>query len=173
MVTTIVKILRVLNSETDPAQIGLAFSLSLIVGLTPNFGLHGLLALFLVLVLRANLSMFIIGVGLFALLSFALDPLFHHLGLFLLTMAPLQGLWTHLYNSPLWRLEHFNNTIVIGSLVVALVMFVPLFLLTVAAVQRYREHILARLKKIGVVRMIMAGRLYSAYQTLAKLEGKT
>jgi len=131
-----------------------------------------MIVLLLVLLLRVNLSMFLVGVGLFSLLSFALDSLFHFVGFALLTTPSLQGFWTYLYNSPIWRFAYFNNTIVMGSFVVAVVMFVPLFWLTTRAVQRYREQLLERLKKIGIVQMIMAGRLYSLYQMAAKWGGK-
>jgi len=46
MITIIAKILKALNSETDPAQIGLAVSFSLIAGLTPTLSLHNLVVFF-------------------------------------------------------------------------------------------------------------------------------
>lgn len=70
------KFLRVLNSETDPAQISLAFCFSMVAGLTPLFSLHNLPILFLVLVLRVNLSAFLLGFAFFSGIAYLLDPLF-------------------------------------------------------------------------------------------------
>jgi uncharacterized protein (TIGR03546 family) len=167
MITTIAKILKVLNSETDPAQIGLAVGFSLIAGLTPTLSLHNLAVLFLVLILRVNISIFIVGAGFFSGISYILDPVFDKLGLLILTAEPAEGLWTALYNSPLWRIERFNNSIVMGSLFVSLVLFLPALFFSMFAVRKYRLHILERIKKTRIMQMITASRIYAAYQTVS------
>ncbi len=40
MLKMIAKLLRVLNSDADPAQISLAFCLALVAGFTPLYTLH-------------------------------------------------------------------------------------------------------------------------------------
>jgi len=59
------KLLRALNSETDPAQIALGACFGFVMGLTPLFSLHNLVVLFLALVLRANLMAFLLSLTLF------------------------------------------------------------------------------------------------------------
>ncbi len=167
MITTIAKILKVLNSETDPAQIGLAISFSLIAGLTPLLSMHNLVVLFLVLTVRVNISIFIVGTGIFSGISYLLDPVFHKIGLGLLTAESLTGFWTILYNSPVWRIERFNNSIVMGSLLVSIVLFVPVFLFSMYIVRQYREHILERVRKTRIMQMITASRIFSAYQAVS------
>ncbi|RPH52974.1 MAG: TIGR03546 family protein [Desulfobacteraceae bacterium] len=167
MITTIAKILKVLNSETDPAQIGLAVSFSLITGLTPLLSLHNLVVLFLVLALRVNISIFIVGTGLFSGISYLLDPVFHKTGLGLLTAVPLEGFWTMLYNSPVWRIERFNNSIVMGSLFISIILFVPALIFSMFTVRQYRAHILERVRKTRIMQMITASRIYSAYQAVS------
>ena len=167
MITIIAKILKALNSETDPAQIGLAVSFSLIAGLTPILSIHNLVVLFLVLILRVNISIFIVGIGIFSGLSFLLDPVFHWIGLGLLTAGPLEGLWTSFYNLPLLRIERFNNSIVMGSLFISIILFVPALIFSMFIVRQYREHILERVRKTRIMQMIMASRIYSAYQAVS------
>ena len=167
MITTIAKILKVLNSETDPAQICLAISFSLIAGLTPILSIHNLAVLFLALILRVNISIFIVGTGIFSGLSYLLDPVFHRIGLGVLKAEFLEGFWTILYNSPLWRIERFNNSIAMGSLVVSIALFAPAFIFSMFIVRRYREHILGRVRKTRIMQMITASRLYSAYQAVS------
>jgi uncharacterized protein (TIGR03546 family) len=167
MIMTIAKILKALNSETDPAQIGLAVSFSLIAGLTPILSIHNLAVLFLVLILRVNISIFIVGTGIFSGISYLLDPIFHKIGLGVLTAESLAGFWTILYNSPLLRIERFNNSIVMGSLLFSMALFVPAFIFSMFIVKRYREHILDRVRKTRIMQMITASRIYSAYQAVS------
>lgn len=154
MIRTVYKLLQVIGSETEPGQISLGFAFALIAGFTPLASLHNLLVLFLILVLRVNLSAFFLGLAVFSGMAYLLDPLFHRVGLAVLTAGPLEGLWTALYNSTLWRLERFNNSIVMGSLVVSLFLFAPLYLLSNKLILKYREHFLAWVQKSKLVHVL-------------------
>lgn len=167
----IAKLLKVLNSETEPAQISLALCFSMIMGFTPLYSLHNILAVLLVLILRVNLSAFILGWAFFSGLAYLLDPLFHQIGLVLLTLSALEGLWTSLYNITLFRLENFNNSIVMGSLFLSLVFFVPLYLILNLTIRKYREHILAWIQKTRIMQAFKASKIYSVYQTVSGWRG--
>jgi len=169
MIRSIAKLLRILNSETDPMQIGLAFALALVAGLTPTLSLHNLLVLLLALVLRVNLSAFFLGFVVFSAAGFVLDPLFHSMGLALLEAPALEGLWTTLYNSTLWRLERFNNTVVLGSLLASLLAFLPVVAVSNTLIRRFREHILEWARKTRIMRLFQASKLYRAYQAVSGL----
>jgi len=154
MLKTLVNFVKILNSEAEPGQISLALGLSMVAGLTPLFSLHNLL----VLLLRVNLSAFLLGLAFFSGLAYALDPLFHRIGLAVLTASPLNVLWTTLYNSTLWRVERFNNSIVMGSLLVSLLFLVPFYYLANWAILRYREHVLAWVRKTRLMQVLSAVR---------------
>lgn len=171
MIRLIAKLLRVLNSETDPGQISLGFCFAMIAGLTPLMSLHNLFVLLLVLLLRVNLSAFLLGLVVFSGVAYLLDPIFHYLGLQILTSPSLEGLWTSLYNSTIWRLERFNNSIMLGSLLFSLVLFVPLFILSNVLIRRYRAHVLAWIEKTRLMQFIKASKLYQMYQSVAHLGG--
>ena len=171
MIRALAKLLRVLNSETEPGQISLGFCFALVAGLTPLWSLHNVVVLLLVLVLRVNLSAFLLGLVCFTGLAYLLDPLFHHLGLALLTAGSLQSFWTSLYNSTLWRLERFNNSIVMGSLVFSLAAFVPFYLLCNILIRRYRLHVLQWVQRTRLMQFFRASKLYSAYQSVSGFGG--
>lgn len=173
MIRILARLLRVLNSETEPGQISLGFCFASVAGLTPLVSLHNVLVLLLVLVLRVNLSAFLLGLAVFSGLAYLLDPLFHRLGLALLTAGALQDLWTSLYNSTVWRLERFNNSIVMGSLVFSLVAFAPLYLLSNALIRRYRAHVLAWVQRTHLMQMFKATKLYHAYRSVSGFGGGT
>jgi uncharacterized protein (TIGR03546 family) len=172
MLRATAKLLKVLNSETEPGQISLAICFAMIAGLTPLMSLHNLLVLFLVLIMRVNLSAFLLALAFFSGLAYLLDPLFHQVGLSVLTARPLEGLWTLLYNSMLWRLEHFNNTIVMGSLLCSLAFVVPLYRLSNKAILKYREHVLAWVHKTRLMQAFTASRFYQTYMSLSEWRGE-
>lgn len=167
MLRMIAKILKVLNSESNPGQISMALCLSIVAGLTPLMSPHNLLVIFLVLVLRVNLSAFILGLGLFTGAAYALDPIFHRIGLAVLTAGALDGLWTALYNSTPWRLEHFNNSVVMGSLIVSLALFAPCYFILNRLVYKYREHVLEWVRKTRIMQVFKGSKLYSAYKSVS------
>lgn len=164
--------LKVMNSESNPGQISLAFCFAFIAGLTPTTSLHNLLILFLVLILRVNFSGFILAFGFFSGLSYALDPLFHFIGLKLLTSDFLNNFWTSLYNVAIWRLERFNNTIVLGSVIFSLVLLMPLYLVSNFTIRQYRQHILAWVKKTRIMQIVSGTKLYKLYHSLSELREK-
>jgi uncharacterized protein (TIGR03546 family) len=168
MLRPVAKFLAVLNSETDPGQISLGFCFAMVAGLTPLTSLHNLLVLLLVLVLRVNLSAFLLGLAFFSGLAYLLDPLFHRIGLFVLTIGWLEGLWTALYNSTLWRLERFNNSVVMGSLLVSLVLFMPLYRLSNEMILKYRERVLGYVRRTRLMQALTATRFYQYYQSLSE-----
>lgn len=167
MLRMLASLLKVLNSETAPGQISLAFCLAMIAGFTPFWSLHNLIVLLLVLVIRVNLSAFLLGLAFFSGLAFLLDSLFHRIGLAVLTAGPLEGLWTSLYNSTLWRLERFNNSIVMGSLTASLLLCVPLYPAMNWAIRKYRDHVMQWVLRTRVMQAFTASRFYSLYQSVS------
>jgi uncharacterized protein (TIGR03546 family) len=167
MLKAIAKLIKVLNSDAAPGQIGAAVGFSMIAGFTPFWSLHNLLVLFLVLVLRVNLSAFLLGLAVFSGLAFGLDPLFDKLGLWVLTSDSLNGLWTAMYNRTLWRVERFNNTVVMGSLLASLVLFFPLLLLSNLLIRQYRATVMAWVQRSRILQAIKASRFYGYYKTVS------
>ena len=171
MLKLIAKFLKVLNSETEPGQISLAFCLALVAGLTPLLSIHNILVLLLVCILRANLAAFLLGVFAFTGVAYLLDPLFNQLGILLLTTGTLQPFWTSLYNLTLFRLANFNNSIVMGSLIFSLILFMPMYFLFNLLIRRYREHLLRWVEKSRLMKFFLASKLYRVYKTVTGLGG--
>ena len=160
-----IKLFKLINSEQEPHQLSLGLSLGMIAGFTPTMSLHNLLVLFLLLMIRANISAFIVGFGLFSLLAFALDPAFHSLGNYLLHLPGLKETWTGMYNNTFWRLTGFNNTVLLGSLVVSVAAFIPMFLLGNFLIRNYRSRIQARFANTSrrLTKFLKFGGLFSRF----------
>ena len=171
MIELIARLIKILNSESEPGQISLAFCFSMVAGLTPALSPHNLVVLLVVLLLRVNLSAFILGWLFFSAAAYLLDPLFHLIGRGLLRADALETIWTSLYNMPILRLTRFNNTVVMGSLAFALAGFVPLYYLSNMLIGRYRDHLLDRLRKTRWMTAVKATKIFSVYERLGSWGG--
>lgn len=172
MVRYIVKLIKVMHSDTDPRQISLGFSLGMILGFTPLSSPHNIFVLLAILFFRVNISAAILSFGVFGLLAFLLDPLFNLIGLFVLTQADiLQGLWTSLYNAPLFPYTRFNNSVVMGSLVFSLMAFFPIYWGGKIMVVKYRETFMERFNQWKITQLFRASSLYKWYARYSAMKG--
>lgn len=166
------KFIKILREGQTPRQVAGGFALGSIVGLSPSLTLQGLCIWVIIFVLDVNLSAAFLGFTLFALIAYLLDPLFHQLGYMLLVQIDsLQDIWTVLYNAPLAPLTRFNNTLVLGSLVAALVFSPAVYFGMKRFVIAYRTHLLSKIEKWKVYRVISKSSIVRWYQKLRDLRG--
>ncbi|MDH5326452.1 MAG: TIGR03546 family protein [Gammaproteobacteria bacterium] len=167
MLDTIAKLIKVLNAEVSPSQISLGFAAGFIVGLTPLWSLHNLLLLFLVFLFRVNFSAFLLSWAFFSGIAYLADPAMEQLGATLLSSPELKSIWTGMYNQPVWRITHFNNTLTLGSLVCAVVIAVPMVFVSNFLIRNYRQHILGWVAKSKLSQLLKASRLYRTYNAVS------
>jgi len=162
--------IQVLRSGQTPRQIAAGFALGAIVGLMPFFTLQGLLLWLIILILDVNLSATLLAVTLFALISYVFDPLFHAVGYFLLIdSASLRTLWTSLYNAPIAPLTRFNNTVVLGSLVAGLVLFLPVYFSMRQFVLAYRTRLHTKVEQLKIYQVISKSSLVKWYDRIKNM----
>ena len=163
MLGMLANLLKVLNGDGAPGQVALGFAFALFVGLTPFLSMHNLLVLFLVFSLRVNLSAFFLASALFSLVAYFVDPLAIGLGESLLSSPDLQNFWTSLYQSDFWRATKFNHTLLLGSLTIASVLFIPVFIAARILIKGYRERFMAWFEKLKISKLIKASKFYKLY----------
>ena len=166
MLTMLAKLFKILNSDSSPAQIALGFAFALFIGLTPFFSLHNLIILLLVFVIRVNLGGFFLAAGVFTLLAYLLDPVSVEIGEQLLAHPELIGTWTELYQSDVWRGFKFNHTLLLGSVVLSAVLFIPVLIIFTILIRVYRHKLMAWFEKLKIVKFIKASKFYQAYERL-------
>ncbi len=167
MLSLLANLLKALNSESAPGQVSLAIALSAIVAFTPFVSLHNIVILLMILLVRTNLSGFLMGYALFSLVSFFIDPLSIRLGESLLANPGLMDTWVSLYQSEFWRMTAFNHTLTLGGFVIGIMAFVPIYLLSNVLIRQYRGRFMAWINKLKVVQALQASKFYSIYQSLA------
>lgn len=165
-------ILKIFRDGENPKQIALGFALGSIIGLSPSLNLQGIIVWILILILNVNLGAAVLGFTIFGLFAFLLDPLFHQFGYFLLTkLTFLDGGYTFLYNAPVAPLSRFNNTVVMGSFVSALILFTPVYLGMKLFVVKYRQHIGAKVHKWKIYQTLNKSLLVRWYIKIRDLGG--
>ena len=164
------RLVKILRSAASPNQIAAGFIIGMIIGLTPLWTLHNLVLFVLLVVLNVNIATALFSFIIFSGIAYLMDPLFHSLGYFILVdMNVLKGLWTALYNVPVIALSKYNNTVVIGSLVTALLICLPVFLLVKKGIISYRENIDSKMQKWKIVQMVKGSKIYTIYQKIRNL----
>jgi uncharacterized protein (TIGR03546 family) len=167
LVSNFIKILR--EGQT-PAQVAGGFALGSILGLSPMFTLQGLLVWLVILVLDVNLSAATLSLLVFSLIAFIFDPVFHHLGYFLLVnVEGFKGVWTTLYNAPIAPLTRFNNTVVMGSFVCALILFTPVYFGMKKFIIAYRTTVGVRIEKMKIYQFVSKSWIVQTYQRIRGL----
>lgn len=165
LVKLIQSLLGALHSEGTPGQLAAGIALGSILGLTPLLNLHNAVVFALLVLLNVSFAGGLLGWAVFLPVGFLLDPLFDWIGHTLLLETPsLIPLWTSLYNMPVAPLTNFNNTVVLGSVVFALLFLVPLFLTARWAVTRYRATIGERVRQSRWYRALTASKVYNVYK---------
>lgn len=166
---TFLKLLRslvkTLHSDGSPGQIALGIALGAALGLTPITNAHNVVVLLLLAMLNVSFAAGMFAWAAFVPVGFMLDPVFDRIGRWLLIDAQaLRPVWTAWDNVPGLALTNFNNTIVLGSVVAWLALFVPLYFASRYGVVRYRATIGERVKNSRYYKLLEASQIYNVYR---------
>ena len=158
-------LMKTLHSDGSPAQIAYGVALGAALGLTPIANAHNLLVILLLAVLNVSFAAGMLAWAVFVPVGFMFDPIFDRVGRWLLVdMTSLRGVWTTWDNVPGLALTNFNNTVVLGSVVVWLALFVPIYFAARYGVVRYRATIGEKVRNSRYYKMIEASQVYNVYR---------
>jgi len=164
------RLIKVMRADASPRQIGWGFALGAVMGLTPLWNLHNLLVLLLAVIFPVNLTAAVLGWIVYGMISPLLDPLFHTIGYALLVEIHfLQPVWTALYNTAVVSFSRFNNTVVLGSLAVSLVLLWPNALIMRFLVSAFRTHWTQSIEKWKVIHFLKGNKLVRLYVKIRDL----
>ena len=166
---TLLKLLRslfkTLHSDGSPGQIAFGMALGAALGLTPIANAHNLVIVLLLAVLNVSFAAGLLAWAMFVPIGFLLDPVFDRIGRWLLLdSAALRPLWTAWDNIPGLALTNLTNTVVLGSIIGWLLLFLPIYFLARVGVVRYRATIGERVKNSRYVKALEASQLYNVYR---------
>ncbi len=154
-------LVKAFTDEASPKQLAYGFAIGMVIGLVPK---GNLIAIGLMVVLgasRVNLGAGTLSAFIFSWIAMLLDPVSHWIGLSILSWNELATTWTWLYNQPIVPWTSFNNTIVLGSLVLGLAFVFPLAKLSELFFARYAPPMQKRLQRYRVVKLLLGMELAS------------
>ena len=123
------QLIKGITQNTTPNQIAGGAAMGMLIGLMPKANLTTQILLIMLMIFRTNVSVALAMAAVFSLLQPVGNLLAHPIGYKLLAQTPfLYGFWTRLYNTPVFPWTAFNNTLLLGNLIIGLVLFVPAFI---------------------------------------------
>jgi uncharacterized protein (TIGR03546 family) len=162
MLTLLAKILKVLNSEASPWQIGWAIGFGLLAGLLP-FGFLTLVILLVVCLFTVNLSTFLLVWGLCGGLMFIIGDTLEALAW---QYAQQPGLLNLLASTEVLQLLHLHHTLVLGAFVIGVLLLVPVAWLGTVLVKQYRQRVMKKIQQWKIMQALNASKLIQLYQKL-------
>lgn len=163
--------LKLLNSDKGTNQIAAGIACGLILGFAPAFSLQTLLVIAVLFFFRIQIGAATVFAFFFSFIAWILDPLHHAIGQAVLENESLIPLFTEMYNMPLVPLTRFNNSIVMGSGLVAIALSPIVFVGSRIAIAKYREAVVARFQQTKFWKAVQATSLYKFYATYEQLYG--
>jgi uncharacterized protein (TIGR03546 family) len=127
--------------------IAFGVAMGMTIGLMPKGNLTAVVISTVVLATQANLAAAGVATALFTWAALWTDPLAHRLGSAILAQPLCQTSLARLYQWPLVPWTALNNTVVLGSLVLSLVLFYPAYHLTWLLFHHYQAAIARRLRE--------------------------
>ena len=132
----------------------------------PGFSILLILLLMMVCVIKANLSLLVLVWGLFEAVAYIADPALQQLGYVLLSAEPLQSIWFSLAQSNFWALTAFNNTLVMGSTLAIIALWLPVYFLIRVLIVKYRQKIQDTFKQFKITQLLKGSKIFHIYQRL-------
>lgn len=157
-------LIKGISENTTPNELAAGAAMGVLIGLVPKANLTAQLLLVLIMVFRVNVPLAAVVGLLVSLVSPLVDPITNAIGYKLLAQTPaLTPLWTKLYNMPVMPWTAFNNTIVLGGLILGLILFAPSFFLARKLARVYDEKYKDRFTGSKFVKAVKASWLCDWY----------
>jgi len=165
------QLVDVIRKESSPHHLSLGFVAGMCISVTPAWTLHWAILLLSVILTRINVLSFLLGLAICSPLGPECDPLFHRMGLYILTeMTWLTPLWNQLSEWPLIPFTRFNNSIVMGSGVTMLILAPVIYFTVSVLLRRYQDLVHRRLRTTYFIQTLMGTRLYRHYSRYRELQ---
>lgn len=148
-------LLQAIHGGTEPRHLAAGFALGAALGLVPKGNLFAAAFFLLFFLFNVDKGMAALSAAFFTAVGWGLDGLAHRIGLGLLKAAALRGLWTALYDLPVVPLTRFNNTVVLGNLVLGLILYMPLYHGFLRAYRWYDLNLRARIEATPLMRSFL------------------
>ena len=138
---------KTLHSEGTPGQIAGGIALGAALGLTPLMNLHNAIVVVALCVINVSFGAGLLGMAIFAPVG----------------LPSLRPFFAWIDAQPVIAFSNLTNTVVLGSLVAWIVLFIPIFVLCRIAVIRYRVSLGDWFMKTRIYHALAATKVFDVY----------
>jgi uncharacterized protein (TIGR03546 family) len=150
---------QMLTANDSPRRTAWGFALGMMVGLLPKGTLLAFLLASLLLAVRVNVTAGLLAMGIFSYIGCALDEFAHRVGALVLTWDAARTAFTAIYDLPLGPWIGFNNTVVMGHLLIGLYLAFPVYRLAYLVAVRVQPRVSQWLLRYKVIRWLRGAEL--------------
>ena len=162
---------QLLHSDTGQNQIASGLAFGIFLGFAPFLSIQTLLVFFIVFIFRVQLGAAFLSAFFFKFVAFLMDPVADPIGRYILEQESLRPLWVKMYNVPLLPMTRFNNSIVMGSFLISLVLCPVLFFVFRSFIYKYQAHLVTKVESTKIWKALKATKFYDWYQKYNSLYG--
>lgn len=160
---------KLLNSDTGLNQLSAGLACGIILGFSPFLSLQTLLVLTLIFFFRIQMGAAFLSAFFFKFIAWAFDPVADFLGRKVLETESLRPIFVDLYNMPLVPMTRFNNSIVMGSMLIGILLAIPGFFIFRHLILKYRSSVVENFKQTKIWKAWTATKIYNLYCSYEKL----
>ncbi len=171
LIKQLINLIRLLHSDTGQAQIAAGLAFGVFLGFAPFLSLQTVLVLFVVFIFRVQLGAVLLSAFFFKFVAFLLDPVADPIGRFLLENPSLRPLWTSMYNVPLLPMTRFNDSIVLGSFALSILLCPVLYFVFKKMVIKYQSSVVQKFEASKAWKLFKATKLFDWYSKYRNLYG--
>lgn len=151
MLRQLTNLIKLLNSDIKEEEIAAGMILGFFAGLLSVNLFNFILVFILLLLIKANYSMFFLSFVIFKLLSIIIDPLGDIIGLVVLKANFLFPLFVFLSSIPLLAFTQFNYSVVMGNFIIALLLTPFIWIISIKLIKIYKEKLKDKVQKFKIV----------------------
>ncbi len=171
LIKQIINFIRLLHSDTGQNQVAAGLAFGVFLGFAPFLSLQTLFVLLVVFVFRVQLGAAFVSASFFKFVAYLLDPVADPIGRSLLENESFRPLWTSMYNMPFMPMTRFNNSIILGSFMLSLLLCPPLFFVFRKLIYRYQATLKQNVETSKIWKAFKATKLHDWYTKYNNLYG--
>lgn len=171
LIKQLINLIRLLHSDTGQAQIAAGLAFGVFLGFAPFISLQTALVLIVVFIFRVQLAAAFLSAFFFKFVAFLLDPVADPIGRVLLESQSLRPLWTSMHNVPLLPMTRFNNSIVLGSFALSILLCPILYFVFKSLVIKYQTTVVQKFEASKAWKLFKATKLFDWYSKYRNLYG--
>jgi uncharacterized protein (TIGR03546 family) len=171
LIKQLINLIKLLHSDSGQNQIAAGLAFGVFLGFAPFFSIQTVFVLFIVFIFRVQLGAAFLSAFFFKFVAYLLDPVADPIGRALLETESLRPLWTQMYNVPILPMTRFNNSIIMGSFAISIILCPVLYFVFKFLVIKYQQNFVQKFESTKLWKAFKATKFYIWYSKYNDLYG--